>query len=132
MCSHDITAIIIVLGVCVVLPSICTWLVMRHKTNETNRRTEIILAAIEKNSDLDVEEFMKKMAPPQKSEAEKLNSMLLRGCILSFLGVAFLVITIWTYFCGESTQAVAPFAFFFIACLGTGASYLIAYKVRKK
>lgn len=132
--SKELVVVIFVIVscvVCVALPSIVVWLIMRRKTNRDNRQAEIILAAIEKNSDLDVEEFMKKLAPPQKSEADKLNKLLLRGCILTFIGVAFLALAVWTWIYGASRQAVSPFAFFFIACAGTGVSYLIAYKVRK-
>ena len=53
--------ILVPLGICVALPVMIVWLVMRKKTNETNRRTEIVLAAIEKNSEIDVEDFFKKI-----------------------------------------------------------------------
>ena len=46
--------VLIPIGICVVLPIIIVWLNMRRKTNETNRRTEVLLAAIEKNPDLDM------------------------------------------------------------------------------
>ena len=50
--------ILIPLGVCVVLPVLVVWLVMRKKTNETNRRTEVMLAAIEKGSDVNAEKLL--------------------------------------------------------------------------
>ena len=37
-----------------VLPIVAILLGVRQKMNETNKRTEIILAAIEKNPDMDV------------------------------------------------------------------------------
>ena len=37
--------------VCGVLPIALVWLIVRMKMNETNRRTQIILAAIEKNAE---------------------------------------------------------------------------------
>lgn len=52
---------IVLLGIFVVLPIIIVALVARAKTNATNKRAEIALAAIEKNSDVDLEQFFKKM-----------------------------------------------------------------------
>lgn len=39
---------------------------IRKEMNETNTRTQIALAAIEKNPDLDIEELMKKISPKKK------------------------------------------------------------------
>lgn len=74
--------ILLPLGICVALPVMIVWLVMRKKTNETNRRTEIVLAAIEKNSEIDVEDFFKKMNPAQKTLKEKLMQRFLWGASL--------------------------------------------------
>ena len=57
------------IGICVVLPIIIVWLNMRRKTNETNRRTEVLLAALEKNPDMDMdmEDLIRKMNPKSKT-----------------------------------------------------------------
>ena len=53
----------IVLTACgCVLPIVVVWLVIRHRMNETNSRTQIALAAIEKNPDMDNEELLKKFS----------------------------------------------------------------------
>lgn len=46
---------ILFLGIFVVMPVIIVALVTRAKTNATNKRAEIALAAIEKNSDVNLE-----------------------------------------------------------------------------
>ena len=51
-----------------VLPIIIVALVARAKTNATNKRAEIALAAIEKNSDVDLEQFFKKIMNPVESD----------------------------------------------------------------
>ena len=61
------TSIIISLGICVVLPVLIVWLIMRKQTNDTNKRTEIILAALEKNPNLQIEEFIKQLNPPKRT-----------------------------------------------------------------
>ena len=48
---------IVLLGIFVVLPIIIVAIVARAKTNATNKRAQIALAAIEKNSDVDLEDF---------------------------------------------------------------------------
>ena len=57
--------------------------------NETNQRTRIILAAIEKNPELDLEELMKKITP-KKLLKEKLLAKLLRGCLSTLLGLGLI------------------------------------------
>ena len=55
----------------VALPVLIVWLNNRKKINETNQRTQIVLAAIEKNAETDVEDLLKKMAPQKKLLKEK-------------------------------------------------------------
>lgn len=65
---------IVLLGIFVVLPIIIVALVARAKTNATNKRAEIALAAIEKNSDVDLEQFFKKMTFSHRSIIAVLNT----------------------------------------------------------
>ena len=59
-----------------VLPIVVIWLTIRNEMNKTNQRTQIVLAAIEKNPDMDIEELMKKISPKKKLLKEKLLSKL--------------------------------------------------------
>ena len=72
-----IVELIIILGIFVVLPIIIVAIVARAKTNATNKRAQIALAAIEKNSDVNLEEFFKKMNPPRRSIMNRLLDRLL-------------------------------------------------------
>lgn len=79
---------------CVFLPIISimsVWLVMRNKANETNKRTEVLLAAIEKNSDLDIEDLIRKMNPKPKATKERLMSRLLWGLVFIAIGTSTLL-----------------------------------------
>ena len=60
-----------------------------------NKRTEILLAAIEKNAELDVDEYLRKMSPNKKTLKERLITKLLWGSVLSALGFAVLVYSLW-------------------------------------
>ena len=81
------------LGVCVVLPVMIVWLVMRTRQNETNKKTEIMLKAIESGATVDTE-FFKSQQREQKTIKERLLSRLAGGSILSLIGIAFLVLAI--------------------------------------
>lgn len=78
---------LVLLGIFVVLPTIIVWLVSRYKKHETDKRAEIALAAIEKDSDLDLEAFFRKMNLPSRTIKEKLLDKLLWGCIFTIFGV---------------------------------------------
>ena len=78
-----------------VVPIMLVWLFFRHRMNETNKRTQIILAAIEKYPDMDIEELIKKTDPKPKLVKEKLLTKLLWGCIISFCGAVLIVLGIY-------------------------------------
>lgn len=82
---------IVPIGICVVLPIIIVWLIMRRKTNETNKRTEVLLAVIEKNPDLDMEDLIRKMNPKTKTTKERLMGRLLWGLVFIAIGTSLLL-----------------------------------------
>lgn len=90
-----IVELIIILGIFVVLPIIIVAIVARAKTNATNKRAQIALAAIEKNSDVNLEEFFKKMNPPRRSIMNRLLDRLLCGCIFTLFGLCIYIA--WQY-----------------------------------
>ena len=125
--------ILIPLGLCVVLPVMIVWIIFRKKTNDTNRRTEILLAAIEKNPDIDMEEFIRKMNPHYLTIKEKLLRRLLYGSILSTIGICFLCTGLWMdYKGGMSTNDLMGLylggsIFFFV-----GLSIIVVFFISKR
>lgn len=85
--------ILMPLGICVVLPVMIVWLVMRTRQNETNKKTEIMLKAIESGATVDTE-FFKSQQMGQKTIKERLLSRLTWGSIFSLIGVVLLVLAI--------------------------------------
>lgn len=123
--------ILLPLGICVALPVMIVWLVMRKKTNETNRRTEIVLAAIEKNSEIDVEDFFKKMNPAQKTLKEKLMQRFLWGTVFVALGVSLIgFVLIRTLWGGAAINDVMLLGGV-VACV-VGIAFLLTYWVSWK
>ncbi|WP_242403081.1 hypothetical protein [Prevotella scopos] len=56
----------------VVLPIVMVWLYYRNEQLEATKRSEIVMAVIEKNPEVDVQEFLNKLNPPKKSYKEQL------------------------------------------------------------
>ncbi len=123
-----------------VLPIIFIWMETRRKMNETNARTQIVTAAVEKNPDMDVEELLKKISPKKKFLKEKLLSKLLWGCITTISGIGligfgiFLIIntiskdTQKIHMADDVQTAIA----FGVVLLGIGIAFLINYAVGRK
>ncbi len=117
------------------LPILIVWLDNRKKINETNQRTQIVMSALEKNPNLDVEELVKKMAPMQKKTLlkEKLLTKLLWGGIIAFLGTALIVFCIVQGIIGGMpTEVLQIFSLIGAVLLGVGIAFLVNYYVGKK
>ena len=130
---EDLFAILVPIACGCVLPIMAIWLAIRQSMNETNQRTQIVLAAIEKNPDMDIEELMKKISPKKKLLKEKLLSKLLWGSIITFLGIALIGFCIVQAFVGGmSTQALQQFSLFGAVLSGIGIAFLVNYYVGKR
>ena len=116
-----------------VLPVLIIWFVVRQQMNETNKRSQIVLAAIEKNPDMDIEELIRKISPKKKLLKEKLLTKLLWGCLAGFLGLGFLGIAMWQGFVGGSDpDDITVAALTGAVLLGIGIAFLINYALGKK
>lgn len=116
-----------------VLPIVAILSGVRKKMNETNQRTQIVLAAIEKNPDMDVEELMKKISRNGKLLKEKLLTKLLWGCLATLLGIGLVVFGIYlgaNHLGGTDDPMTA--VCFGLAALGVGIAFLVNYGVGKK
>ena len=85
--------ILVPIAVCVVLPVMIVWLINRTRQNETNRKTEIMLKAIESGATIDADFFkaqQEQKAP--KTLKEKLLNRLTAGCVCTFIGIAAVVV----------------------------------------
>ena len=85
--------ILVPIAICVVLPVMIVWLINRTRQNETNRKTEIMLKAIESGATIDADFFkaqQEQKAP--KTLKEKLLNRLTAGCVCTFIGIAAVVV----------------------------------------
>ena len=116
-----------------ILPIVAILLGVRQKMNETNKRTEIILAAIEKNPDMDVEELVAKISPKKKLLKEKLLSKLQWGCLTALLGLGFMGYGAWLGHVGGggSNDPMASVRIGLVL-LAVGITFLVNYSMGKK
>jgi hypothetical protein len=116
-----------------ILPIVAIWLGVRRRMNETNARTQIALAAIEKNPDMDIEELLKKVSKGGKLLKEKLLTKLLWGCLTTLLGVGLIGFGIYlsANHLGGTDDPMTSVCFGLIS-LGVGIAFLINYFIGKK
>jgi hypothetical protein len=128
----DLAGIICIVGV-IALPVLLMWLHNRRKINETNQRAQIVLAAIEKNAETDIEELFRKMAPQKKLLKEKLLSKLLWGSIIGLLGIIILVYGLLIdYRGGMNTDDLIHIYFAGGILLAVGIAFIANYRLSKK
>ena len=130
---EHLAEILVPIAVCCVLPIMVIWLIVRKRINETNARTQIALAALEKNPDIDIEELLKKFANRGKLLKEKLLAKLLWGCLTTLLGVGLIGFGVYlsaNHLSGTDDPMVA--VCFGLASLGVGIAFLVNYFVGKK
>ena len=124
----SIIDMIALLGVFVVLPIITVALVTRMLTNATNKRAQIAMAAIEKNSDIDLEEFFKKMNPPRRSIKERLLTKLLLGCIFTLFSLCiYIAMFVANINDGWDRDMFIALSLIAVPSLGIGLAFLINY-----
>ena len=130
--EHLITSLVQI-AVCCVLPIMLVWFIVRKKMNAANQRTKIVLAAIEKNPEMDIEEIMKKMSRNGKLLKEKLLTKLLWGCLSTLLGIGLIGFGFYlsANHLGGTDDPMTAVCFGLIA-LGVGIAFLVNFFVGKK
>ena len=129
----DLVGIVVPVACGCVLPIVVIWLSVREKMNETNKRTQIALAAIEKNPELDLEDLLRKISPKQKLLKEKLLRKLLWGCLTSMMGrglIGFGVFLGIKNMGGDDDPLTS--VCFGLMLLAIGIAFLVSYFVGRK
>lgn len=133
MDSFILVQVLVPISICVVLPVMIVWIVAKARAQEVNKRTEVILAAIEKNSDLDVDKFFQKMSPEKHTIKERLLAKHQKGLIMTVIGGSGLIGCIaWLLFLPYDVFMVFVMSVVFVALLAVGIGFFVNYKVGKK
>lgn len=125
--SHTLIEILIPIGVVVVLPVAIVAIVFKSALASERNRKEIILAALEKNPNLDVEDLVKRMKKSEKLIKEKLLARLERGCACCLMGVAFVLLYFFV-----AVVRTDMLLFVGAALIPIGIAFLVSYFVGRR
>ena len=119
--------ILVPIGVAVVLPIAIVAIVFRSALASDRNRKEIVLAVLEKNPDIDVEQLMKNLKKSEKLIKEKLLARLERGCLCCLMGVAFMLLYFFLGVQSEDLIVVVG-----AALIAIGIAFLVSYFVGRR
>lgn len=119
--------ILVPIGVAVVLPIAIVAIVFRSALASERNRKEIVLAVLEKNPDIDVEQLMKNLKKSEKLIKEKLLARLERGCLCCLMGMAFMVLYFFLGVQDEDLIVVVG-----AALIAIGIAFLVSYFVGRR
>lgn len=130
---EDLFGMLVSIGICVVLPIMIVWLNTRKQQNETNRKTEIMLKAIEAGQKIDGELFCIKQKA-SKSIKERLWNRLVIAWMTTIFAIFHAICVIFgnadsIYYIGDFQLDMLIFDCIFLAI---GISFFISYSVGKK
>ena len=130
---EDFFGMLVSIGICVVLPIMIVWLNTRKQQNETNRKTEIMLKAIEAGQKIDGELFCIKQKA-SKSIKERLWNRLVIAWMTTIFAIFHAICVIFgnadsIYYIGDFQLDMLIFDCIFLAI---GISFFISYSVGKK
>ena len=125
------------IAIVVVLPIVIVWLYYRNKQLEATKRSEIVMAIIEKNPEVNVQEFLSKLNPPKKSYKEQLMTRMhwemLWGTICLIGGtITILAIIVLSILLSFDKGYIAIGSVFGVVPLAVGCGLLVAYNNAKK
>ena len=131
--DDNLTGILISLGICLALPVLIVWLVSRVRINADNKRSEVIIQAIQANNSIDADKLTEMFASRKKTFPELMLNRLLKGCIFAFIGLAFIIYGFISLGSPQLWEDGGP-AYFFVGCIlmGIGISYFIVYFIMKR
>ena len=124
--AHALIEILIPIGVAVVLPVAIVAIVFKSALASERNRKEIVLAVLEKNPDIDVEQLMKNLKKSDKLIKEKLLARLERGCLCCLMGVAFVLLYFFLSVQNEFLIITGA------ALIAVGIAFLVSYFVGRR
>ena len=123
--------IFVPLGVCVVLPVLVVWLVMRAATNSDNKRAAVLIEAIKNNADLDANKLAEAFGKKPKTPEQIYQRRLLSGALFTLVGIASGIVSCFY----NSPEDVDVRKFFIIVAafaIAIGVAFLIVVALTHK
>lgn len=128
--------ILVPIFVCFVLPVAIVAINAYTKINQDNKRSKILIKAIESNNNIDADRLAAAMSHDDNKKAtprQLLNRRLLRGCIFTLVGLVLVTMSILSYASGVEFYADPVFmpALFGGISIAIGLSYLIVFFITR-
>ena len=125
---------LIPISICVILPLIIIALVLRNRRHEVDKKTELMMKAIENGATLDPAFFQQTNYRRKKTVKDTLMGWLTAGCITTGLGVMLGVVLAFALSSSGILQSDPSTALLFIipaVLIGIGIAFFIVYFVGK-
>lgn len=125
---------LIPISVAVVLPITIVLITSLTRINADNKRSQVIIKAIEANKDVDTDKLIESLKKSRKSAREILYARLQRGCMYSLIGLILMAVALGNFASGIkfSDEPVGLLMTFGGISIAIGLSYLITYFVTRK
>lgn len=120
--------LLVPIGVAVVLPITVVAIVFKSAMASERNRKEIVLAALEKNPDIDVELLMKNLKKSEKLIKEKLLANLQHGCLCCLMGVAFVLLYFFLFLSMQKEILIIAGT----VLIAIGIAFLVSYFVGRR
>lgn len=124
--------ILIVTGVCVVMPVMIMWIIYRAIINSDNQRAAVLMEAIRSNNSIDADRIAEALSKPRRTPRELLNLRLLRGCIFTLVGLTVVLFGAYVMVTVPETNSQNVMFIIGAPLFAVGISYLIVYFVTRK
>lgn len=126
--------VLVPISICVILPVAIVLIIFMTAMNSDNKRTKVLIKAIEANNNIDADKLAAAFAKPRKTPLEILNKRLLCGCMFTFIGIALIIVALVSLASGTefANDSVTLPMIFGGALLAIGLSYLVVYFVTRK
>jgi len=125
---------LIPIGICVVLPLILVSLVIRARKHEVDKKTEVMLKAVENGTQLDPAFFQEINKRKERTVKDKLMAYLTTACITSGIGVLMAVVST-IFLIVKDDYNPAALLVLLIPCailIAVGIAFFIVYAIGKK
>lgn len=133
---NDFISCLVPLGICVFLPAFIVWQTLRNRKNETDSRTKIVMSALEKDADIDVQELLNGLNKPRTPFKEKLINRLhyemMLGTLFTIIGTIASIIAIVNLCVAPKDDVIAWGAVVGAPSLAIGIASFVGYFISKR
>ena len=127
---NSLVSVLVPICVCVILPVTIVWIVMKAKKNEVNRKSEILLKAIESGVAIDTNLFNTEQR--HISTKERLLKRLTGACVTTFIGIAIIISSCITWSRYDDNIHVIQLLIIGCILLAVGIALFIVFFTGKK